>query len=261
VRSGTSWAAVPFVPEIRLLTAAEPFGLWDLSERDAPPFWAFPWAGGQALARYLLDHPDTVRGRHVLDGASGSGLVAIAAAKAGAASVTACDVDPNAVAAIAINALTNETAAVTARVLDLADLAVDDPPRAQVVLAADVFYQREFAAVALRFLRRAAGSGADVLAADPGRAFLPASNLTPLTSYQVPVLSVLEDALVKRVTIYRVSLRATPELSTAAAAGRGRRAAPGTAPRRPPRQAGSSHRRSGPCRTPGTRARSGSTRR
>ena len=205
VRSGTSWAAVPFVPEIRLLTAAEPYGLWALSERDSPPFWAFPWAGGQALARYLLDHPDTVRGRHVLDVASGSGLVAIAAAKAGAASVTACDVDPNAVAAIAINALTNETAAVTARVFDLAD---HHPPRAQVVLAADVFYQRELAAVALRFLRRAAGSGADVLVADPGRAFLPASNLTALTSYQVPVLSVLEDALVKNVTVYRVSLGA-----------------------------------------------------
>jgi predicted nicotinamide N-methyase len=260
VRSGTSWAAVPFVPEIRLLTAAEPFGLWDLSERDAPPFWAFPWAGGQALARYLIDHPETVRGRRVLDVASGSGLVAIAAAKAGAASVTAGDVDPNAVAAIAINASANEAAAVTARVLDLADLAAGDPPRAQVVLAADVFYQREFAAVALRFLRRAAESGAGVLVADPGRAFLPTSNLTPLTSYRVPVLSVLEDTAAKNVFVYRVSLRATG-LSTAAAAGRGRRAAPGTAPRRPPRQAGSSHKRSGPCRSTRTRARSGSTRR
>ena len=110
MRSGTSWAAVPFVPEIRLLTAAEPFGLWDLTERDAPPFWAFPWAGGQALARYVLDHPEIVRGRRVLDAASGSGLVAIAAAKAGAASVTACDVDPNAVAAIGINARANDAA-------------------------------------------------------------------------------------------------------------------------------------------------------
>lgn len=212
MRSGTSWAPVPFVPEIRLLTAAEPFGLWDLSERDAPPFWAFPWAGGQALARYLLDHPGTVRGRRVLDVASGSGLVAIAAAKAGAAGVTACDVDPNAVAAIAINARANATAAVTTSVFDLADFAADDPPRAQVVLAADVFYQREFAAVALRFLRRAAESGADVLVADPGRAFLPASNLTPLTSYQVPVLSVLEDQPVKNVTVYRVSLGSTRAL-------------------------------------------------
>jgi predicted nicotinamide N-methyase len=199
VRSGTSWAAVPFVPEIRLLTAAEPFGLWDLTARDAPPFWAFPWAGGQALARYVLDRPEIVRGRCVLDAASGSGLVAIAAARAGAVGVAACDVDPNAVAAIGINARANDAAAVTARVLDLA---ADDPPGAQVVLAADVFYQRELAALALRFLRRAAASGADVLVADPGRAFLPAAELTPLANYEIPVLTVLEDKPVKTVTVY-----------------------------------------------------------
>lgn len=199
MRSGTKWAAVPFVPEIRLLTAAEPYGLWDLSDRDAPPFWAFPWAGGQALARYLLDHPGTVRGRNVLDVASGSGLVAIAAAKAGAASVIAGDVDPNAVAAIAVNARANGAAAVTARAFDLA---ADGPPLARVVLAADVFYQRELAAVAMRFLRRAAGSGTDVLVADPGRAFLPAADLTPVTSYRVPVVPALEDSPVKDVTIY-----------------------------------------------------------
>ena len=204
MRSGTSWAAVPFVPEIRLLTAAEPFGLWDLTERDAPPFWAFPWAGGQALARYVLDHPEIVCGRRVLDAASGSGLVAIAAAKAGAASVTACDVDPNAVAAIGINAGANDAAAVAARVLDL-DLAAGDPSGAQVVLAADVFYQREFAELALRFLRGAARSGAEVFVADPGRAFLPASALTSIASYEVPVLAVLEDKPVKTVTVYRLA--------------------------------------------------------
>ena len=201
VWSGTSWAAVPFVPEISLLTAAEPFGLWDLTQRDAPPFWAFPWAGGQALARHVLDHPQIVRGRRVLDAASGSGLVAIAAAKAGAAGVTACDVDPNAVTAIGINARANDAAAVTARVLDLA---ADDLSGAQVVLAADVFYQRELAQLALGFLRRAAASGADVLVADPGRAFLPASALTPLAGYEVPVLTVLEDEPVKTVTVYRL---------------------------------------------------------
>jgi predicted nicotinamide N-methyase len=199
VRSGTSWAAVPFVPEIGLLTAAEPFGLWDLSEQDAPPFWAFPWAGGQALARYVLDHPEIVRGRRVLDAASGSGLVAIAAAKAGAASVIAGDLDPNAVAAMGINARANDATTVTARVLDLA---VDDSSGAQVVLAADVFYQRELAKLALRFLRDAAASGSDVLVADPGRAFLPADALTQLASYEVPVLTVLEEASVKRVTVY-----------------------------------------------------------
>jgi predicted nicotinamide N-methyase len=202
VRSGTSWAAVPFVPEIRLLTAAEPFALWDLSERDAPPFWAFPWAGGQALARYVLDHPGAVRGRRVLDVASGSGLVAIAAAKAGAAGVTAGDVDDNAVAAIEINATANEATTVTARALDLA---ADDPSGAQVVLAGDVFYQRELAGLALRFLQGAARSGADVLVADPGRAFLPAGSLTPLAGYEVPVLTVLEDKPVKNVTVYRLA--------------------------------------------------------
>jgi len=202
VRSATTWQAVPFVPEITLLTAAEPFGLWDHSERDAPPFWAFPWAGGQALARYLLDHPATVTGKRVLDVASGSGLVAIAAAKAGAASVVAGDIDPNAVAAIAINALANGTA-VTARAFDFEE---PDAFEADVVLAADVFYQRELAGLALRFLRRAAASGAAVLVADPGRAFLPAASLTALACYEVPVLGVLEDAPVKTVTVYRPEL-------------------------------------------------------
>ncbi len=110
VRSGASREAVPFVAEITLLTAAghvDLWELWDRTERDSPPFWAYPWAGGQALARYILDNPAAVAGRRVLDAASGSGLVAIAAAKAGAASVVATDVDPYAVAAIGINAQAN----------------------------------------------------------------------------------------------------------------------------------------------------------
>ena len=202
--SAARWEEVPFVPEIRLLTTAEPSGLWELwdrTERDAPPFWAFPWAGGQALARYVLDHPGTVRGRPVLDAASGSGLVAIAAAKAGAVSVTGGDIDQNAIAAIGVNATANG-AAVTARTFDFA---ADDAGGAEVILAADVFYQRELAALALRFLTRAARSGADVLVADPGRAFLPAASLTPLISYQVPVLRELEDVPVKTVTVYRLA--------------------------------------------------------
>ncbi len=201
VRSGTSWRAVPFVPEIRLLTAAEPFGLWDQSGRDAPPFWAFPWGGGQGLARYLLDNPATVRGRTVLDVASGSGLVAIAAAKAGAASVLAGDVDVNAVTAIRVNAEANEVA-VTARIFDLAE---EGTAEEQVILAADVFYQRELAQLALGFLRDARLSGAEVLVADPGRAFLPAAALTPLISYEVPVLCVIEETRMKAVTIYRLA--------------------------------------------------------
>jgi predicted nicotinamide N-methyase len=201
VRSATEWAQVPFVPEVTLRTAAEPFGVWDRSERDAPPFWAFPWAGGQGLARYVLDHPETVAGRRVLDVASGSGLVAIAAAKAGARAVTAGDVDENALAAIALNAAANGAPQVVPRPVDLAAAFDGD---AEVVLAADVFYQRELAVTALRFLRAARAAGAAVLAADPSRAFVPRAELTALTAYEVPVLAVLEDAPVKTVTVYRL---------------------------------------------------------
>ena len=202
--SATRWEAVPFVPEITLLTTAEPSGLWDLWDRtecDAPPFWAYPWAGGQALARYVLDHPAVVRGRRVLDAASGSGLVAIAAATAGASGVVAGDIDQNAVTAIGMNAAANGVT-VGCRTFDFA---ADDTHGAEVVLAADVFYQRELAQVALRFLTRAARSGVHVLVADPGRAFLPASSLAPLITYDVPVLSVLEDVAVKTVTVYRLA--------------------------------------------------------
>jgi predicted nicotinamide N-methyase len=202
VRSATEWAAVPYVPEVTLRTAAEPFGLWGRTERDAPPFWAFPWAGGQGLARYVLDHPQAVADRRVLDVASGSGLVAIAAAKAGARTVTAGDIDDNALAAIALNAAANDTLQVTPQPVDLA---VDGPGDAEVVLAADVFYQRDLAAVALRFLQAARRAGATVLAADPSRAFVPRAELTALASYQVPVLTVLEDTPVKTVTIYRLA--------------------------------------------------------
>jgi predicted nicotinamide N-methyase len=205
VRSATARAAVPFVPEVTLLTAAEPFGLWDRTERDAPPFWAFPWAGGQGLARYILDHPDTVAGRRVLDVASGSGLVAIAAAKAGARTVIAGDIDDHALAAIALNAADNGTPQVTPRSVDFA--AAPDAAGgagADVVLAADVFYQRELAALALAFLKAARRAGAAVLAADPARAFVPGAELIPVASYEIPVLAVLEDTRVKTVTVYRL---------------------------------------------------------
>jgi predicted nicotinamide N-methyase len=202
VRSATEWAAVPFVPEVTLRTAAEPFGLWDRTERDAPPFWAFPWAGGQGLARYVLDHPEKVAGRRVLDVASGSGLVAIAAAQAGARTVTAGDIDENALAAIALNAAANNTPQVTPQHVDLA---AASPGDAEVVLAADVFYQRDLAAMALRFLRAARRAGAQVLCADPSRAFVPRAELTALVTYEIPVLAVLEDASVKTVTVYRLA--------------------------------------------------------
>jgi predicted nicotinamide N-methyase len=203
VRAATSRQTVPMVGEISLLSTAPPLGLWELWQqtgRDDPPFWAYPWAGGQGLARYVLDNPGTVRGQRVLDVASGSGLVAIAAAKAGAASVVAGDIDPLAVAAIALNASANG-ASIESRVFDLAR---DDAGDAGVVLAGDVFYQRELAELALRFLRAVAGDGVDVLVADPGRAFVPAASLTALARYQVPVLTAIEDDAIKTVTIYRL---------------------------------------------------------
>jgi predicted nicotinamide N-methyase len=204
VGSATARQPVPLVGEISLLTAIPSVELWDLWQRtgrDDPPFWAYPWAGGQALARYLLDHPQTVAGRRVLDVASGSGLVAIAAAKAGAASVIAGDIDPHAVAAIGVNAAANDVA-IEARAFDLA---ADGPGAAEVVLAGDVFYQRELAELALRFVRAAAAAGADVLVADPGRAFVPAAALTALARYEVPVLTAIEDAPVKTVVVYRLA--------------------------------------------------------
>jgi predicted nicotinamide N-methyase len=203
VRSATARVPVPLVEEITLLTAPPAVELWELWQqtgRDDPPFWAYPWAGGQALARHVLDNPDTVRGRRVLDVASGSGLVAIAAARAGAASVTAGDIDPLAVAAITANASANGVA-VAARVFDLAET---DAGNAEVVLAGDVFYQRQLAELALRFLHAALGAGAEVLVADPGRAFVPRGSLTAVARYEVPVLTVIEDAPVKTVTVYRL---------------------------------------------------------
>ena len=208
IRTGTRLRPVPLVPEIRLHQASDPIGLWQRTETAAgrtglePPFWAFAWAGGQALARYLLDHPEAVRGRRAIDVASGSGLVAIAAARAGAAAVTAYDIDPLAAAAIGMNADANGVT-VTAVCADILD--GESPPGTDLVLVADAFYQRDLAGQVLRFLERARARGTAVLAADFGRAYLPRDRLTPLASYDVPGLGVLEDSDVKRTTIWALS--------------------------------------------------------
>jgi predicted nicotinamide N-methyase len=215
LRTGTTLRPVPLVPEIRLYQADDPVGLWERIELTSgeadqdPPFWAFAWAGGQALARYLLDHPETVRGRHVIDIASGSGLVAIAAAQAGAATVTAYDIDPLAVAAIEVNAAANTVTvqAVCADILDDDAPAGTSDPRdnAAVVLVADAFYQRELAAKVTRFIEQAGARGAAVLAGDFGRAYLPRDRLTPLAAYDVYGLNVLEDSDVKSTTIWALA--------------------------------------------------------
>jgi predicted nicotinamide N-methyase len=207
IRDRTRLRPVPLVPGIRLHQAGEPIGLWQRTEEAAgragldPPFWAFAWAGGQALARYLLDHPQVASGRQVIDVASGSGLVAIAAAQAGAAAVTAYDIDPLAIAAIGVNAAANgvRVRAVCADILDQADMPTADTG---LVLVADAFYQRGLAGRVMRFLDRARSRQAAVLAADFGRAYLPTAQLTALASYDVPGLRALEDSDIKHTTIW-----------------------------------------------------------
>ena len=207
IRTSTQLRPVTLVPEIRLHQASEPMGVWQRTELAAgrtgldPPFWAFAWPGGQALARYLLDHPEAVKDRNVIDIASGSGLVAIAAAMAGAAAVTAYDIDPLAAAAITMNADVNG-AAVLAVCADILDEDGLPSPGVDVMLVADAFYERVLAGRVMRFLERVRASGADVLAGDFGRAYLPRDRLRPLAAYDVPGLSGVEDSDVKHTTIW-----------------------------------------------------------
>jgi predicted nicotinamide N-methyase len=195
VERNTAIAAPPLVPEIRLRLATEITPIWQATEetlaRSAlpPPYWAFAWAGGQALARYLLDHPEVVAGRSVLDFGAGSGLVAIAAAKAGAASVIAADIDHFAAAAIAANAALNEVAigVTTADALDTVD------PGWEVVTAGDVCYERPMADRVTTWLRVLAARGSLVLLGDPGRTYLPSHGMRERARYLVPTSRELED--------------------------------------------------------------------
>jgi len=198
----THLAPVPFLPELLLHQADEEAILFSGGYRSdrPPPFWAFAWPGGQALARHVLDHPEVVAGRRVLDVASGSGIVAIAAAKAGAARVLAVDIDPASVAATERNAEANEVYVEAA----VSDVTQEVPP-VDVVLAGDVFYSKAMADRMLDFLRRAARTGARVLVGDPGRGFLQRAHFIEVTRYDVPVRPVLEDVSVKRTTIWEVT--------------------------------------------------------
>ncbi|HEX2555429.1 MAG TPA: methyltransferase [Microvirga sp.] len=204
IRAETRLLPVPHAPEIRLHVADEATALWQKTEDELgrlglpPPFWAFAWAGGQALARYLLDHPEPVRGRRVLDFASGSGLVAIAAMKAGAAGVAACDIDPFAVAAIGLNAAANSVAVEAVQ----ADLVGRDEGW-DTVLAGDICYERDTAERVTAWLRTLSRRGATVLIGDPGRSYLPKDALEELATYQVPVTRTLEDAEIKRSSVWR----------------------------------------------------------
>ena len=194
IRSNTAIATPPLVPEIRLHLATEVTPIWQATEetlaRNAlpPPFWAFAWAGGQALARYLLDHPQMVAGRELLDFGAGSGLVAIAAAKAGAARVIAAEIDHFAAAAIAMNAALNDVAIEVVT----ADLSDGDSRFWKLVTAGDICYEQPMAERAMRWLRRLAGRGSTVLLGDPGRAHLPGAGLCELARYDVPTSHELE---------------------------------------------------------------------
>jgi predicted nicotinamide N-methyase len=183
IRARLHAAPVPLVPEIRLHTAHSSSGLGRfLASSGGAPYWAYPWAGGIALARYLLDHPEAVAGRTAFDLGAGSGLVAIAAAKAGAASVVASEVDANGLTAIALNAALNDVL-VTAVHGD----ATEGPlPHADVILAGDVFYDRRLARTVLGFLERCLAAGRDVLVGDPDRAHLPRRRLVERARYRVP---------------------------------------------------------------------------
>lgn len=183
IRANLRDASPRALPEIRLFLAHPGSGLRRLSDADsgAPPYWAYCWAGGAALARHLLDHPETVAGQRVLDLGSGCGVAAIAAAKAGAREIVAIDADPNAGAAIAVNAALNGVL-VAAHVRDPLD---ETPPGADVILAGDLFYEARLAARATAFLGRCAAAGKTVLIGDPGRAHLPLERLLMLASYPV----------------------------------------------------------------------------
>jgi predicted nicotinamide N-methyase len=200
----TRLIAPPLAPEIQLSLADEATDLWQKTEDELgqiglpPPFWAFAWAGGQALARYVLDHPETVAGRRVLDFASGSGLVAIAAAKAGAPAVEASEIDAFALVAIALNAAQNGVR-VTARCDDL----IGSDEGWDVVLAGDVSYQQDMAEAATSWLAELSRRGAIVLIGDPWRSYLARDLLEPIAEYSVPVTRMLEDSEIKRTGVFR----------------------------------------------------------
>ena len=210
VRANTRLRPVPLVPEISIVVADEAVPLWQKTEEELneaglpPPFWAFAWAGGQALARYVLDHAAVVSGKHVLDLASGSGLVGIAAMKAGAREVTAADIDRFAGIAACINAVEN---GVSLTICDDDLLRSAHDAQWDTILAGDIFYERDTAELAFAFLARQAGGGATVLIGDPGRSYLPKHKLKHLAEYRVPVTRELEDTEIKRTSVWTIAAR------------------------------------------------------
>ncbi len=206
IRAHTQLLAPPLIPEIRLYQATEVTELWEATEAALeemglpPPFWAFAWAGGQALARYILDDPALVRGRRVLDFATGGGLVAIAAALAGAARVTASDIDRFAIAAAEANAAENGVA------LDLLcdDIVGRTNPGWDVIFAGDICYEQTPSQRMIAWLRTLAADGTPVYLGDPMRTFMPKIGLEELARYSVPTTKAIEDTDVRNARVWRV---------------------------------------------------------
>ncbi len=204
IRANTKLLRPPLVPEIVVHLAEESLAIWQKTEEELgamnlpPPYWAFAWAGGQALSRFLLDNPEQVVGKRVVDLGSGSGLTAIAAFKAGARSVLAVDIDPMALAAIALNAAANDVALATSQ-----DDLLNDPPTAEVLLVGDLFYERVLADRVLACVAALASKGTCVLVGDPQRNYFPKDRFVSLAEYRVPVTRDLEDAEIKRTAVWR----------------------------------------------------------
>jgi len=207
ILENTRLQAPPHTPELRLHLADEVTPIWRLTEEALseiglpPPFWAFAWAGGQALARYVLDRPELVAGKRVLDFASGSGIVGIAAARAGAGSVLCADIDGFCGDAAALNAAVNGVA------VDVTDANLLDAPApaVDVILAADICYEKPLAERVMAWLKAAQGAGATVLIGDPGRSYFPKTGLTKLAEYQVPTTRELEDQEVKKTAVWTLA--------------------------------------------------------
>ena len=207
ILENTELLTPPLVPEVKLHLATEVVPLWRKTEEELeamgvpPPYWAFAWAGGQALARYVLDNPAAVRGRTVLDFGSGSGLVAIAAAKAGAANVTAADIDRYAVSAISLNAEANRV-----RVEIVERDIIGEGCIWQATLCGDMCYEKPLAEKLLAWLQYArAQNGVTVLLGDPGRSYFPNSGMTKLATYRVETTRDLEDAEIRQTSVYALS--------------------------------------------------------
>ncbi|MEP7452528.1 methyltransferase [Phyllobacterium sp. SB3] len=204
VLANTVLQSPPHVPEIKLHLADEAHDLWQRTEDELatiglpPPFWAFAWAGGQGVARYIIDNPQTVENRSVLDFASGSGLIGIAAAMANAEHVLCCDIDPFAKPAIILNAAANEVK-IDVRIADL--IGSDEPW--DTILAGDIFYDKPLADMIIPWFHKLAARGTEVIVGDPGRSYFPKGMLEPLAVYSVPVTRVLEDAEIKKTTVWR----------------------------------------------------------